>query len=57
MQGNVDLNADPDVSKVSSITALINQKIEENFTRGLAPKKVLAHRIVSAAAIKSYRLI
>lgn len=52
MQGNVDLNADPDVSKVSSITALINQKIEENFTRGLAPKKVLAHRIVSAAAIK-----
>lgn len=52
MQGNVDLNADPDVSKVSSITALIDQKIEENFTRGLAPKKVLAHRIVSAAAIK-----
>ena len=52
MLGNVDLNADPDVSKVSSITALINQKIEENFTKGLAPKKILAHRIVSAAAIK-----
>ena len=52
MLGNVDLNADPDVSKVSSITALIDQKIEENFTKGLAPKKVLAHRIVSAAAIK-----
>ena len=37
MLGNVDLNADPDVSKVSSITALIDQKIEENFTKGLAP--------------------
>ncbi|WP_106830576.1 DUF6079 family protein [Parabacteroides pacaensis] len=52
MQNNVDLKADPDVSKVSDITALIDQKIEDNFTRGLAPKKALAHRIVAAAAIK-----
>lgn len=52
MQSNVDLMADPDVSKVSDITALIDQKIKDNFTRGLAPKKPLAHRIVAAAAIK-----
>lgn len=52
MQNNVDLKADPDVSKVSDITALIDQKIEDNFTRGLAPKKTLAHRVVAAAAIK-----
>lgn len=52
MQNNVDLKADPDVSKVSDITELIDQKIEDNFTRGLAPKKGLAHRIVAAAAIK-----
>ena len=52
MIGNVDLKADPDVSKVSDIAEIVNQKIEDNFTRGLAPKKKLAHRIVSAAAIK-----
>lgn len=52
MQNNVDLKADPDVLKVSTVTELIDQKIEDNFTRGLAPKKPLAHRIVSAAAIK-----
>lgn len=52
MQNNVDLKADPDVLKVSTITEMITQKIEDNFTRGLAPKKPLAHRIVSAAAIK-----
>lgn len=52
MLSNVDLKADPDVSKVSDIAALIDQKIEDNFTRGLAPKKKLAHRIVSAASIK-----
>lgn len=52
MLSNVDLKADPDVSKVSDIAALIDQKIEDNFTRGLAPKKRLAHRIVAAAAIK-----
>jgi hypothetical protein len=52
MQNNVDLKADPDVNKVSTITELVDQKIEDNFTRGLAPKKLLAHRIVSAAAIK-----
>ncbi len=52
MQSNVDLKADPDVLKVSTVTELIDQKIEENFTKGLAPKKPLAHRIVSAAAIK-----
>lgn len=52
MLNNVDLNADPDVRRVNDITTLTSQKIEENFTRGLAPKKALAHRIVSAAAIK-----
>lgn len=52
MLGNVDLKADPNVSRVSDITALVDQKIEDNFTRGLAPKKPLAHRIVAAAAIK-----
>lgn len=52
MLGNVDLKADPDVNKVCTVTELVDQKIEDNFTRGLAPKKPLAHRIVSAAAIK-----
>ena len=52
MQNNVDLKADPDVSKVSDITELIDQKIRDNFTKGLAPKRALAHRIVAAAAIK-----
>ena len=52
MLSNVDLKADPDVSKVSDIAALIDQKIEDNFNRGLAPKKKLAHRIVAAASIK-----
>lgn len=52
MLSNVDLKADPDVSKVSDIATLIDQKIEDNFTRGLAPKKALAHRIVAAASIK-----
>ena len=52
MLSNVDLKADPDVSKVSDIATLIDQKIEDNFTRGLAPKKNLAHRIVAAASIK-----
>lgn len=52
MLKNVDLHADPDVNKVSIVTELIDQKIEENFTKGRAPKKALAHRIVSAAAIK-----
>ncbi len=52
MLGNVDLKADPDVSKVSDIATLIDQKIEDNFTKGLAPKKKLAHRIVAAASIK-----
>ena len=49
MLSNVDLKADPDVSKVSDIAALIDQKIEDNFTRGLAPKKKLAHRILSSS--------
>lgn len=52
MLGNVDLKADPNVSRVSDITAIVDQKIEENFTRGLLNKKPLAHRIVAAAAIK-----
>ena len=52
MLSNVDLKADPDVNKVCTVTELIDQKIEENFIRGLAPKKPLAHRIVAASAIK-----
>ena len=52
MLSNVDLKADPDVRKVSEVTALVDQKIDENFIKGLAPKKTLAHRIVAAAAIK-----
>lgn len=52
MLSNVDLKADPDVSKVSDIAALIDQKIEDNFNGGLAPKKALAHRIVAASSIK-----
>lgn len=52
MQNSVDLKADPDVSKVSDITGLVDQKIRDNFTKGLAPKRALAHRIVAAAAIK-----
>lgn len=52
MLSNVDLKADPNVSRVSDITALVDQKIEENFTRGLVNKKPLAHRIVAAAAVK-----
>lgn len=52
MLSDVSLKADPDVNKVCTVTELVDQKIEENFTRGLAPKKPLAHRIVSAAAIK-----
>jgi hypothetical protein len=52
MLGNNDLKTDPDVSRVSDIAALIDQKIEENFTKALAPKKKLAHRIVAAASIK-----
>lgn len=52
MLSNVDLKADPDVRRVSEVTALVDQKIDENFTKGLAPKRALAHRIVSASAIK-----
>lgn len=52
MLSNVDLKADPDVRRVSEVTALVDQKINENFTKGLAPKKTLAHRIVAASAIK-----
>lgn len=49
MQNNVDLKADPDVLKVSTVTELIDQKIEENFTKGLAPKKNFgsSHRFCS----------
>jgi len=52
MKNNVDLMADPDVRKVCDVTNIIDQKIEENFIKGYAPKKALAHRIVDAAAIK-----
>ena len=52
MVNNVDLKADPDVSKVCDIVEIVDQKIEDNFIRGLVSKKPLAHRIVSAAAIK-----
>lgn len=52
MLSNNDLKADPDVRRVSDIAELINQKIEDNFTRVLENKKKLAHRIVAAASIK-----
>ena len=52
MLSSNDLKTDPDVRRVSDIAALIDQKIEDNFNRGLAPKKNLAHRIVAAASIK-----
>lgn len=52
MLTNVDLKAAPDVRRVSDVTALVEQKIDSNFTKGLAPKRALAHRIVAASAIK-----
>lgn len=52
MQRSQDLMAIPDVRKVAEITALVNQKIDDFFTGGRAPKKLLAHRIVAASAIK-----
>lgn len=52
MQRNQDMMAIPDVRKVSEITSLVDQKIEEFFTGGRSPKKPLAHRIVAASAIK-----
>lgn len=47
-----DLMAIPDVRKVSEITSLVDQKIDDYFTGGRSPKKPLAHRIVAASAIK-----
>ena len=52
MQRSQDLMAIPDVRRVAEITSLVDQKIEEYFTGGRAPKKPLAHRIVAASAIK-----
>lgn len=52
MQRSQDLMAIPDVRNVAEITSLVDQKIEEWFQGGRAPKKPLAHRIVAASAIK-----
>lgn len=52
MQRTQDLMAIPDVRKVSEITSLVDQKIDDYFTGGRSPKKPLAHRIVAASAIK-----
>ena len=53
MQHSTDLMAIADVRRVCEITNIIQQKIENNFTGGRAPKKQLANRIVSAIAIKA----
>lgn len=48
------LRALPDVNRVAQIAESINQKIDTNFTGALySKKKALAHRIVSAIAIKT----
>ena len=52
MQRTQDLMAIPDVRKVSEITSLVDQKIDDYFTGGRSPKRPLAHRIVAASAIK-----
>ncbi len=52
MQRTQDLKAIPDVRKVSEITSLVDQKIDDYFTGGRSPKRPLAHRIVAASAIK-----
>ena len=52
MLSNSDLKNTGDIRKVSGITAIIESKINDNFVKGLAPKKPLARRIVAAAAIK-----
>lgn len=50
---NHDLRAIPDVNRVAQLAEDINQKIDVNFTRAYASQKGLAHRIVSAIAIKT----
>ncbi len=52
MKRSTDLMAIPDVHRVSDIMAIIDQKIENNFTGGRASQKPLAHRIANALAIK-----
>ena len=52
MLSNADIANDPDVRKVSQVTSLIDQKIDNFFTGGKRNKIQLAHRIVSAAAIR-----
>lgn len=52
MQRTQDLMSIPDVRKVSEITSLVDQKIDDYFTGGRSPKRPLAHRIVAASAIK-----
>lgn len=52
MKNSKDLMAIPDVREVAKIAALADQKIDQYFTGGRAPKCSLAHRIVAASAIK-----
>lgn len=52
MQRSQDLMAIPDVRKVAEKASLVDQKIDDYFTGGRAPKRPLAHRIVAASAIK-----
>lgn len=52
IKGNVSLTSDPNIRRVKEITDIIDQKIDQNFTRGLRMQRPLAHRIVSALAIK-----
>lgn len=50
---NHDLRAIPDVNRVAQLAEDINQKIDVNFSKAYASKKGIAHRIVSAIAIKT----
>lgn len=52
MKKSTDLMAIPDVRRVNDIMTIIDQKIENNFTKGHASQKPLAHRIANALAIK-----
>lgn len=53
----VDLTApkmqtDPDVHRINEIMAIVSQKIDDNFVGVQAKKKLLAHRIADACAVK-----
>lgn len=52
MKRSTDLMAIPDVRRVNDIMTIIDQKIENNFTKGHSSQKPLAHRIANALAIK-----